>query len=162
MRLEGGKTRRGGSSPLEVAAGRCYDEKVSPGNALRATAVGALLALQCGVGVWQHLGSTRYFAWAPNDYLMTYNLEATVQGHALTPAQIGKRYRLSLADLVSTRAQTELGLAPALRSVWEDPPAEVKRRIRRVEETYPPPERAEVRLDYQLDAGPLQHWRWPE
>jgi hypothetical protein len=135
---------------------------VSTGNKLRVAAVGVLLALQCGVGIWQHLGSTRYFAWAPNDYLMTYNLEASVRGHVLTPAQIGERYRLSLAALVSARAQRDIGLASGMRYVWEDPPAEVKRRIRRVEATYPPAERAQVRLDYQLDAGPTQHWRWPQ
>lgn len=135
---------------------------VSTGNRLRVAAVGVLLAVQCGVGVWQHLGSTRYFAWAPNDYLMTYNLEASVHGHALTPEQIGARYRLSLAALVSARAQRDIGLASGMRYVWEDPPAEVKRRIRRVEATYPPTERAQVRLDYQLDAGPPQHWRWPQ
>jgi hypothetical protein len=135
---------------------------VSTANKLRAAAVGVLLALQCGVAVWQHLGSTRYFAWAPNDYLMTYDLRASVHGHTLTPAQLQKRYRLSLATLVSTRAQKDLGLAPDLRYIWQDPPAEVRRRIRRVEATYPPPDRAQVSLDYQLDAGPVRHWQWPE
>jgi hypothetical protein len=135
---------------------------VSTGNRLRVAAVGVLLAVQCGVGVWQHLGSTRYFAWAPNDYLMTYSLGASVRGHALTPEQMSERYRLSLAALVSARAQRDIGLASGMQYVWEDPPAEVKRRIRRVEATYPPTERAQVRLDYQLDAGPVQHWRWPQ
>jgi hypothetical protein len=134
---------------------------VSTANKLRVAAVGALLALQCGVSVWQHLGSTRYFAWAPNDYLMTYDLEAKVNGHALTPTQLESRYRLSLSALVSARARADIGLAPDMRYVWEDPPAEVKRRIRRVEATYPAAERARVRLDYQLDAGGMHHWRYP-
>lgn len=143
-------------------AWRCYDERVTTGNKLRAAGVGVVLALQCGVAVWQHLGSTRYFAWAPNDYLMTYDLKVSLHGKPLTTDQIGRRYRLSLSELVSARAQSDLGLATDTRYVWEDPPAEVKHRIRRVEATYPPAERAQVRLRYQLDAGPVQHWQWPD
>lgn len=135
---------------------------MSTGNKLRAAAVAILIGAQCGVCVWQHFGSTRYFAWAPNDYFMAYDLQASVRGHALTSAQMSKRYRLSLSALVSTRAQKDIGLTPGLRYIWQDPPAEVKRRIRKVEATYSPAERATVRLDYQLDAGTLRHWQWPQ
>jgi hypothetical protein len=123
--------------------------------------VAALLAAQGGVAVWQHFGDTRYFAWAPNDYLMTYDLKVDVGGRALSRDEIASRYRLSLDPLVSDSAQAALGIAPAERYVWEDPPAEVRRRIRRVEEARPAAQRAHVRLTYQLDAGPVRQWRWP-
>ena len=68
-------------------------------------AVVALILLQVGIGVWQHFGSTRYFAWAPNDYLMTYDLQVTVNGASLSRDEISRRYRLSLTPLVKSAAR---------------------------------------------------------
>jgi hypothetical protein len=127
----------------------------------RAAAVVALILLQVGIGVWQHFGSTRYFAWAPNDYLMTYDLQVTVNGASLSRDEISRRYRLSLTPLVKSAARTSLGLAPSERYVWQDPPAEVRERIRRVEDRLPASARGQVVLSYQLDAGPRREWRWP-
>jgi hypothetical protein len=128
---------------------------------VRLAVVAALLAAQCGIAVWQHLGSTRYFAWAPNDYLMTYNLHVRVGGRQLTPVEMSQRYRLSLNELLSPRMRSELSLAPDERYVWQDPAAEVTSRIRRVEERRPNGPPVNVVLRYQLDAGPLRTWRWP-
>lgn len=59
----------------------------SPGRLIRraAVAVGiAALAVQDGLVAYEHLGPTRYFAWAPNDYVVQYRLTATVDGHRLS------------------------------------------------------------------------------
>ena len=59
-----------------------------PGRFIRraAVAIGAgVLALQIALVAYEHLGPTRYFAWAPNDYVVQYRLAATVDGHRLSP-----------------------------------------------------------------------------
>src|SRR6476661_1428254 len=111
------RTRRSASAANRRS---CYEERMS----VRAAVVGALLAAQCGVAVWQHLGSTRYFAWAPNDYLMTYNLQVRVGERQLTPEEMSQRYRLSLTELLTPRMRSELNLAADERYVWQDPPSE--------------------------------------
>jgi hypothetical protein len=45
--------------------------------------------------------------------------------------------------------------------VFEDPPQELKDRIRRYEETKGKHDAARVRLVYQLDGGKEQTWLWP-
>ena len=55
-----------------------------------AVAVAAVILLaQVGINVWQHAADdTRYFAWAPNDYLVTYDLHVSAGGRQLTPEEI--------------------------------------------------------------------------
>ena len=36
-----------------------------------------VLAIQLGLVGYEHLGSTWYFAWAPNDYVVQYTLRVT-------------------------------------------------------------------------------------
>lgn len=120
-----------------------------------------ILLAQVGVAIWQHLGDTRYFAWAPNDYLVTYDLQAGVGGRALTAEQVSRRYRLDLTSRRENDLTAKAGLASSERYVWEDPPQHLFDRIKWYEQTYGSPDPARVVLTYQLDGGPIRVWRWP-
>jgi hypothetical protein len=120
-----------------------------------------LLVAQGGVAIWQHERGTRYFAWAPNDYFVTYDLHVHVGRRALTAPEVARRYRLDLTGFLSPTTRSELGLAQGERYVWEDPPRHLTERIERYEESYGTGHPVRVKLDYQLDAGKLQTWRWP-
>jgi hypothetical protein len=130
-----------------------------------AVAVAAVILLaQVGINIWQHLGKARYFAWAPNDYLVTYDLQVNAKGRPLTPAEIQRRYRLDLSDRIgelSDATKARLGLSRLGHYVFEDPPQELKDRIRRYEETKGRKDAARVTLVYQLDGGREQTWLWP-
>lgn len=127
--------------------------------------VGALILLgQVGVAIWQHLGPTRYFAWAPNDYTVTYDVQASVAGRALTPGEIARRYRLDLTDRlgeVPESVKRKVQFAPTERYVWEDPPQHLLDRFQWYEERYDPRNPAHIVVTYQVDAGPVKVWRWP-
>lgn len=43
----------------------------------------------------QPVGCTRYFAWAPNDYYVTYHLDVSEDGEALSPSEVEDRLRLA-------------------------------------------------------------------
>jgi hypothetical protein len=130
-----------------------------------AIAVAATILLaQVGINIWQHLGKARYFAWAPNDYLVTYDLQVNARGRPLAPAEIQRRYRLDLSDRIgelSDARKAKLGLSKVEHYVFEDAPQELKDRIRRYEETKGKKDAARVRLVYQLDGGKEQTWLWP-
>jgi hypothetical protein len=121
----------------------------------------AILLTQVGICAWQHFENTRYFAWAPNDYLVTYNLQVAVDGRTLTKEQIGHRYRLDLTGRLHADMKRKLGLAPSEQYVWEDPPQHLLNRIKWYEQNYGSGDHARVSLSYQLDGGPLREWRWP-
>jgi hypothetical protein len=121
----------------------------------------AILAAQVGIGIWQHLGRTRYFTWAPNDYAVTFDLRVAVDGRQLTRDEISNRYRLYLADRLDTHVWAKLGLSKQERYLWEDPPQRLLDRIKRYEETSGSSDRARVRLIYQVDGGRQREWRWP-
>jgi hypothetical protein len=123
-----------------------------------------ILLAQVGINIWQHLGKARYFAWAPNDYLVTYDLRVSARGRPLTPEEIQRRYRLDLSDRIgelSDARKARLGLSKVERYVFEDPPQELEDRIRRFEEGKGRQDVARVRLVYQLDGGREQTWLWP-
>jgi hypothetical protein len=124
--------------------------------------VAVVLLAQVGINVWQHIeGEARYFAWAPNDYLVTYDLQVNAGGRSLTKDEISSRYRLDLSTRLGEGTKTKLGLSKVERYVFEDPPQELKDRIRRYEEKPGKKDAAQVRLVYQLDGGKEQTWLWP-
>ncbi|HWX95820.1 MAG TPA: hypothetical protein VNZ01_03125 [Solirubrobacteraceae bacterium] len=128
-------------------------------------AVAAVILLaQVGINIWQHFGEARYFAWAPNDYLVTYDLQVSAGGRSLTAQEIQRRYRLDLSDRLgelSEATKARLGLSLSGHYVFEDPPQELKDRIRRYEQSKGRNDAAHVRLVYQLDGGKEQTWLWP-
>jgi hypothetical protein len=120
----------------------------------------AVLLAQCVVAFWQHLGDTRYFAWAPNDYAVTYGLQATVDGRRLTQEEISDRYHLSFKERLDRDDKAELGLNMREHYVHEDPPQVLLDRITWYETGgFGSP--ARVRLIYQLNGGEEHIWRWP-
>jgi hypothetical protein len=120
-----------------------------------------ILLAQVAINVWQQLGDARYFAWAPNDYLVSYDVQVSVGGRRLSPEEIQSRYRLDLSSRLSDEIDSRVGLSKVERYVFEDPPQELKDRIRRYEEARGKSDAARVRLVYQLDAGREQTWLWP-
>jgi hypothetical protein len=127
-----------------------------------AVAIAAVILLaQVAINVWQHLGDARYFAWAPNDYLVTYDLHVSVGGRRLSTEEIQSRYRLDLSSRLGDEIDSRVGLSRVERYVFEDPPQELKDRIRRYEEARGKNDAARVRLVYQLDGGREQTWLWP-
>lgn len=114
-----------------------------------------------GLNIWQHTTGTRYFAWAPNDYLVTFDLNVTAHGRPLTVAEISKRYRLDMSNRLSESTKAKYGLASVEKYVFEDAPQELKDRIRHYEETKGKSDAARVELIYQLDGGKETTWLWP-
>jgi hypothetical protein len=86
---------------------------------------GVLLLAQVGINIWQHTGKTRYFAWAPNDYLVCFDLHVHAGGRSLTVAEMEHRYRLDLSSRLSEDAKARLGLARSENYVFEDAPREL-------------------------------------
>ncbi|MBF5042257.1 hypothetical protein FGE12_07595 [Aggregicoccus sp. 17bor-14] len=66
---------------------------------MRTAAGVAFLLLQLVWMLVEQRGPTRYFCWAPNDYMTRYHLEVRVAGRALSPAEIQQRYHLPAEDL---------------------------------------------------------------
>jgi hypothetical protein len=121
----------------------------------------AILIAQFGNSALQHLGNTRYFAWAPNDYMVTYDLQVSVAGRSLNAEEIASRYRLDLRDRLPPELKMRLGLSQSEHYVWEDPPQHLFDRIKWYEQSYGVAPPARVNLTYQLDAGQVREWRWP-
>ncbi len=115
---------------------------------------GLFLAAQLVAVVHEHLGPTRYFAWAPNDYVVQYDLRVEVDGRALDARQIDARYgRLYGSSAGNARD-------PYLRGVWEFPPEQLIDILRQYEQTYGRNQHARVHLDYRLDGGARKAWTW--
>jgi hypothetical protein len=120
-----------------------------------------ILLAEVGLNIWQHLGETRYFAWAPNDYLVTYDVGVSAHGRPLSPAEIERRYHLDLSNRLGEDAKAKLGLLKRERYVFEDAPQELLDQIRRYEETKGKNDDARVTVVYQLDGGKEKAWQWP-
>ena len=73
----------------------------------------------------------RYFAWAPNDYSIDYRINATVNGRALTSAEVLDRYRLP-----------QVGF-------YEDPLERLADVLRRRELAYGGNDRVDIVLEYE-------------
>jgi hypothetical protein len=138
--------------------GRIFDIRRSP----RLVFAMVIVIAQFGICAWYHLGETRYFAWAPNDYVVTYDLRVTVGGRPLSKEEISDRYRLDLGELSNFDAdvKAKLDLSPAERYVWQDPPQHLFDRIKGYEQEYSA-RPARVRLLYQVAGGKEREWRWP-
>ena len=117
----------------------------SPGRVVRRAAVAigiAVLAVQVGLVAYEHLGPTRYFAWAPNDYVVQYRLTATVDGHHLSAAGVRSRYHL------------------APHGIWYFPAQHLVDDVQQYERTYGSGDHVRVTLTYRLNGHAQQTWRW--
>jgi hypothetical protein len=105
--------------------------------------VGVLvLAIQVALVIFEHLGTTRYFAWAPNDYVVQYTLRASVNGRVLPPATLRKRYHL------------------APQGIYYFPAQHIIDDVQQYERTYGRNDRVHVTLIYRLNGHAQKTWRW--
>lgn len=84
----------------------------------------------------------RYFAWAPNDYSVDYQINASVNGRPLDDSEISDRYRLD-----------QVGF-------WEDPVERLEGLLKRRELTYAGTDRVNILLEYELNGRPTATWTW--
>lgn len=84
---------------------------------------------------------TRWFAWAPNDYLVDFTLEVRTAGGVLTGQEAASRYHLG-------------GLQ------WEFPVQQLQHVITSYEQTYGTADHAAVTLRYRVNGRPEQVWTW--
>jgi hypothetical protein len=119
--------------------------QTSRGAWLRRAALGvgvAVLACQLALVAYEHLGPTRYFAWAPNDYVVQYQLTVTVGGRPLSPAVVRSRYHLAPHGIFYFPAQ----------HIIDD--------VQQYERTYGRHDRVLVTLTYRLNGHAQKTWRW--
>jgi hypothetical protein len=104
------------------------------------------LVLQVGSIVYARFTPRRYFCWAPNDYVVEYQLDVDVAGHALPPEQVIARYHLS----------------PSHKGLVEHPVEHLIDNIEQYETTYGKNDKATVRLRWRHNGhSQLREWRWP-
>jgi hypothetical protein len=64
------------------------------------TSLGAVfLLIQLASVFYAQFGPSRYFCWAPNDYMTEYELSVAVNGRALAPEEILRRYQMNARGL---------------------------------------------------------------
>ena len=64
-----------------------------------------LLLLQIVSVVHARFVTSRWLAWAPNDYALSYKIQAQVNGRELSTDEIGKRYHLPAEGVYENPAQ---------------------------------------------------------
>jgi hypothetical protein len=102
------------------------------------------LFLQLSSFVYARFVPSRWLAWAPNDYAVDYSLRVQVRERVLSKFETEERYGL-----------------PA-KSLYENPPQNIMDIVRQYEQTYGRKDHAGAVLQYRLNGGPPQQWRWPE
>jgi hypothetical protein len=85
---------------------------------------------------------SRYFCWAPNDYMVEYRLRVTVAGHELGPQESFRRYRLP-----------EGGLQLPVQHIMDI--------VQQYEQTYGKNDHACVAMRYCVNGHEEREWRWP-
>ena len=104
----------------------------------------AFLLAQLFSVVYAQFGPSRYFCWAPNDYMVSYRLEVNINGRALTSKEITRRYR---------------GLKSS--GVYQNVVKHLENIVQQYETTYGRNDHAQVLLKYSTNGGPEHEWRWP-
>jgi hypothetical protein len=92
----------------------------------------------------QIAGSERYFCWAPNDYIVSYQSHVECGGHILDPEQARARYRF-----------------PSLH-IYQNMVTHMENVIRQYETTYGRNDHASVILRYSNNGTPPREWLWPQ
>jgi hypothetical protein len=93
--------------------------------------------------LYEQTRPTRYFCWAPNDYVTDYQLAVTVAGRALSDEEVLRRYHWPR------------------QGRFENVPQHLIDIVRQFEHTYGRAEEAHVQLVYRLNDHAEQEWRWP-
>ena len=103
----------------------------------------AILAAQLVMVGVARVHPIRFYTWAPFDSQNEFKIQTTVDGRALTPAEIQQRYRKPAA-----------GRSP--RSIYE-----VTSTVEYVETHYRQNDHATATVVYRTNGGPEQTWRFP-
>jgi hypothetical protein len=107
----------------------------------------AFLLLQLGSVIYARFTPRRYFCWAPNDYVVEYQLAVNVHGQPLSPEQVRDRYQIDPGSI---------------REV-EYPAEHLIDNFQQYEKTYGRNDGAEVRLQWKYNGHPeLRSWQWPQ
>ena len=109
---------------------------------MRRTIGVAFLLLQVASAAHAQFVSSRWLAWAPNDYAVWYRLQVHLEGRDLSPSEIARRYGL------------------AAEQVYENPARNVMDIVQQREQTYRQNDPAEVLLIYRPNGEPPREWRW--
>jgi hypothetical protein len=107
-------------------------------------AVTFLIAQLISIIYAQVVGTERYFCWAPNDYMVSYQLQVKINGRVLGREETRLRYRL-----------------PSYRT-YQNIVTHMENIIRQYETTYGRNDHAEIVLKYSNNGGPHKEWRWPQ
>ena len=111
---------------------------------VRRTAGIIFLLAQLALVIHARFVPTRWLCWAPNDYVVQYELHINVRGRNLDPAETQKRYQLSSHG-------------------WYENPAEnIMDIVDQYEQTEGKDDAAQVLLLYRVDGGETKQWQWPE
>lgn len=105
------------------------------------------LLLQLGSVLYARFTPRRYFCWAPNDYVVEYQLEVKVHGRPLSPEQVRARYQID----------------PGYIGKVEHPAEHLIDDFEQYEKAYGSNDQAQVRLTWKYNGHPeLRHWQWPQ
>jgi hypothetical protein len=102
----------------------------------------ALLAFQVGAIVHARFVPSRYFCWAPFDMQTDYRLEVTVNGKALSAAEISARYRRPAAGTDNRSSQHIMDIVAG------------------AERLYHPHDRTAVVMTYRVNGKQEQQWHY--
>jgi hypothetical protein len=112
---------------------------------MRLGLAGAFLLAQLASIIYaQVAGNERYFCWAPNDYMVSYQLQVQIEGRILDREATRMRYRL-----------------PSYH-VYQNMVTHIESTIRQYETTYGRNDHAAVLLKYSNNGAPEREWRWPQ
>lgn len=128
----------------EIADEHEQDQRFIRGPGMTRWAGICLLVLQIVSVVHARFESSRWLAWAPNDYAVGYRMKVHIAGRDLSADEIGKRYQLLSEGVYENPAQNMIDI------------------LRQREQTYGRNDQAEVLLVYRPNGGLPQEWRWPE
>ncbi len=110
---------------------------------MRTVVAVALLAFQIVMVGYARFVPSRYFCWAPMDSQNLYSITVVIGDRALSPAEIGARYR----------QPAEGGNWQAIQHVLD--------KVRQYEATYGLGDGARVTVVYTVNGGPEETWVWP-
>ena len=100
----------------------------------------AILALQALAILYARTGASRYFCWAPFDMQTDYSLRVSINGTALTPAQIRERYKRPAVGTDNRSVQHVIDI------------------IEQTERRYHPQDHCEIRMAYRINGKEEERW----
>lgn len=103
----------------------------------------AFLAAQVFSIVFAQFGSTRYFCWAPNDYMVVYHMQVEIDGRMLSPAEVQQRYRIGA------------------KGVYQNVVSHLESILSQYETTYGRNDSARIVMKYSINGSAESTWVWP-